>query len=97
MDGQAPGAGGADAVSGRTGDVTPLPAAPVVPALTPRVLLEASAQAAAATLVPRSGTRLTPEQRRAAGRAGVERFAAGRAERYRWYESELARKGRAAP
>jgi hypothetical protein len=97
MDGQAPGAGGADAVSGRTGDVTPLLAAPVVPALTPRVLLEASAQAAAATLVPRSGTRLTPEQRRAAGRAGVERFAAGRAERYRWYESELARKGRAAP
>jgi len=96
VDGQAPGVGGADAVSGRTGDPTPLPAAPAVPALAPRILLTTTTSAAPArTAVAPAGTRLTPEQRRAARSAAFERFAAARAERYRWYAGELERKGRA--
>jgi hypothetical protein len=102
VDGLAPGVGGADAVSGRTGDLTPLASAPAVPALAPRVPIGSTAPVAPtrAAVAP-SGTRLTAEQRRAAGRAAVELFAVARAERYRWYLSELARlergRGGAAP
>jgi len=96
VDGQPPGVGGADAVSGRTGDPTPLPAQPAVTGLAPRMLLTTTASAAPArTVVASSGTRLTPEQRRAARSAAFERFAAPRAERYRWYAGALERKGRA--
>lgn len=96
VDGQPPGVGGADAVSGRTGDLTPLPAQPAVPGLAPRMLLTTTASAAPArTLVASSGSRLTPDQRRAARSAAFERFAAPRAARYRWYAGELERKGRA--
>jgi hypothetical protein len=100
VDGQAPGVGGADAVSGRTGDPTPLASAPSVPALGPRVLLTAAAPAAAsgATAVTRPPQRAqrTMEQRHAAGRAGLERFAAARAGRYRWYVSAIERQTRPA-
>jgi hypothetical protein len=93
VDGQAPGAGGADAVSGRTGDPAPLPVAPAVPSLAPRVLLGSPTPTAPATvgrMGARRGSPVTPEQRRAAGRLGLERFAAARAER-------LERQRRSAP
>src|SRR6185503_2461420 len=100
VDGQAPGVGGADAVSGRTGDPTPLASVPSVPALGPRVLLTAAAPAAAsgATAVTRPPQRAqrTMEQRHAAGRAGLERFAAARAGRYRWYVGAIERQTRPA-
>ena len=94
VDGQTPGVGGADAVSGRTGDQTPLSGFPLVPVLAPPVFRSLTLTSATTVTASsaRPGPRLTTEQRRAAGRAGLERFAAARQERLRRYLSELERR-----
>jgi len=99
--GVSPGGPGADSVSGHTGDLTPLLAAPSVPPLAPKVVLASAATvevttSAVTAAIQRTGTRLTVEQRRAAGRAAIERFASVRAERARWYRSRLDAMRRAA-
>ena len=93
VDGQAPGAAGADAVSGRTGDPTPLASAPAVPALGARVLLTSTTPAAAPV---RAAVARPPQRVRAVRRSPLERFAAARADRYRWYVSEIERLTRPA-
>lgn len=98
VNGQPPGVGGADAVFGRVGDLTPLASPPAVPALVSPIMLATALSPAPVRMWPApSGTRLTFEQRRAAGPAGVEQFAAARAERYRWYVDELERRRRVEP
>jgi len=103
VNGQQPGLGGADAVSGRIGALTPLAVAPSVPPLAPKVPLASAmprqltmSVGAARAPAMRTGARLTVEQRRAAGRAALERFASARAERARWYRSRLDAIRRAA-
>ena len=88
VNGQQPGVGGADAVSGRTGDLTPLAAAPSVPPLAPKVPLTSA--------MPRPAAPRTVEQRHTAGRAALDRFASARAVRARWYLSKLDAMRRAA-